>query len=142
MTRKNPRIGSTFESWLGEAGIREEVTAAAIKSVIARQIAGEMTKSKRITKARVERHVKRDKKFAAPAARRRRCDALRRRETGSDHPVKLHQRAARIEIGRELRAAKSLMRMFGPRGNPQAKNLFSVIGYLQKRAGMRLHVAG
>jgi len=24
---------------------------------------------------------------------------------------------------------------------PQAKNLFSVIGYLQKRAGVRLHVA-
>jgi hypothetical protein len=24
--------------------------------------------------------------------------------------------------------------MFGPRGNPQARNLFSVIGYLQKRA--------
>jgi hypothetical protein len=24
---------------------------------------------------------------------------------------------------------KSLIRMFGPRGNPQAKNLFSVIGY-------------
>ncbi len=37
--------------------------------------------------------------------------------------------------------AKSLIRMFGPRGNPQAKNLFSVIGYLQKRAGMWLHVA-
>jgi hypothetical protein len=37
---------------------------------------------------------------------------------------------------------KSLIRMFGPRGNPQAKNLFSVIGYLQKRAGMRLRVAG
>jgi hypothetical protein len=32
--------------------------------------------------------------------------------------------------------------MFGPRGNPQAKNLFSVIGYLQKRAGVRLRVAG
>jgi len=31
--------------------------------------------------------------------------------------------------------------MFGPRGNPQAKNLFSVIGYLQKKAGVRLHVA-
>jgi hypothetical protein len=31
--------------------------------------------------------------------------------------------------------------MFGPRGNPQAKNLFSVIGYLQKRAGVRLSVA-
>ena len=37
---------------------------------------------------------------------------------------------------------KSLIRMFGPRGNPQAKNLFSVIGYLQKRAGVRLHVTG
>ena len=36
---------------------------------------------------------------------------------------------------------KSLIRMFGPRGNPQAKNLFSVIGYLQKRAGVRLRVA-
>jgi hypothetical protein len=37
---------------------------------------------------------------------------------------------------------KSLIRMFGPRGNPQAKNLFGVIGYLQKRAGVRLRVAG
>ena len=37
---------------------------------------------------------------------------------------------------------KSLIRMFGPRGNPQARNLFSVIGYLQKRAGISLHVAG
>ena len=36
---------------------------------------------------------------------------------------------------------KSLIRMFGPRGNPQAKNLFSVIGYLQKQAGVRLRVA-
>ena len=32
---------------------------------------------------------------------------------------------------------KSLIRMFGRRGNPQARNLFSVIGYLQKRAGVR-----
>jgi hypothetical protein len=30
--------------------------------------------------------------------------------------------------------------MFGPRGNPQARNLFSVIGYLQKQAGVQLHV--
>ena len=35
---------------------------------------------------------------------------------------------------------KSLIRMFGPRGNPQAKNLFSVIGYLQRRAGLSLRV--
>ncbi|MBV1704425.1 MAG: transcriptional regulator [Hyphomicrobiales bacterium] len=37
--------------------------------------------------------------------------------------------------------AKSLIRMFGPRGNPQARNLFGVIGVLQRRAGMELHVA-
>jgi len=35
---------------------------------------------------------------------------------------------------------KSLIRMFGPRGNPQARNLFGVIGYLQKQAGVELHV--
>ena len=37
--------------------------------------------------------------------------------------------------------AKSLIRMFGPRGNPQAKNLFGIIGYLQRQAGIELHVA-
>ena len=36
--------------------------------------------------------------------------------------------------------AKSLIRMFGPRGNPQARNLFGVIGSLQKQAGIQLHV--
>jgi hypothetical protein len=35
---------------------------------------------------------------------------------------------------------KSPIRMFGPRGNPQARNLFSVIGYLQRQAGLELHV--
>lgn len=36
--------------------------------------------------------------------------------------------------------AKSLMRMFGPSGNPAAKNLFSVIQYLQKQSGVTLTV--
>jgi DNA-binding phage protein len=36
---------------------------------------------------------------------------------------------------------KSLMRMFGPKGNPQAKNLFAVIAALQKDAGIELHIA-
>ncbi len=35
---------------------------------------------------------------------------------------------------------KSLIRMFGPRGNPQARNLFGVLGYLQRQAGMQLHI--
>ena len=36
--------------------------------------------------------------------------------------------------------AKSLIRMFGPRGNPAARNLFRVIACLQDRAGVRLTV--
>ena len=35
---------------------------------------------------------------------------------------------------------KSLMRMFGPRGNPQASNLFAVLGHLQKAGGFHLEV--
>ena len=36
---------------------------------------------------------------------------------------------------------KSLMRMLGPSGNPQMKNLFAVIAALQKHAGIELHIA-
>jgi DNA-binding phage protein len=35
---------------------------------------------------------------------------------------------------------KSLMRMFGPNGNPQAKNFLAVIAALQKFARIKLHV--
>ena len=52
MTDGNPHIGSSFESWLDEQGLREDVTAAAAKSVIAEQIAIEM-KRQNITKARM-----------------------------------------------------------------------------------------
>lgn len=37
--------------------------------------------------------------------------------------------------------AKSLMRMLGPKGNPQAKNLFDVIGQLQRAEGVRAQVS-
>jgi DNA-binding phage protein len=35
---------------------------------------------------------------------------------------------------------KSLMRMFSPKGNPTAANLFSVINTLQERTGVELRV--
>ena len=38
------------------------------------------------------------------------------------------------------RTAKSLMRMLGPRGNPQARNLFAIVAYLQEAEGMRFQV--
>jgi DNA-binding phage protein len=36
--------------------------------------------------------------------------------------------------------AKSLIRMFGPAGNPHAKNLFLVVASLQRLEGIRLQV--
>ena len=36
---------------------------------------------------------------------------------------------------------KSLMRMLGPMGNPQASNLFAIIAALQRHAGIELHLA-
>ena len=39
------------------------------------------------------------------------------------------------------KSAKSLMRMLGPKGNPQARNLFEVISQLQKTGGLRLELA-
>jgi len=37
--------------------------------------------------------------------------------------------------------AKSLMRMFGPKGNPRADNLFHIIHHLQSLEGIHLEVS-
>ena len=91
MKKKNPHIGSTFESWLDETGLREEVTAAAVKSVIARQIAGEM-KKQGITKARMAKLME---------TSRAQVDRLLDPDNGSA-TLETLMRAARI-VGRELR---------------------------------------
>ena len=91
MARKNPHVGSSFDSWLDEAGIREEVTAAAIKAVIARQLAKEM-KKKKITKQRMAQLMK---------TSRAQIDRLLDPDNGSA-TVETLQRAAKI-VGRELR---------------------------------------
>jgi len=45
------------------------------------------------------------------------------------------------QLGAETGSSpKSLIRMFGPTGNPQARNLFAVISHLQRHAGLTLHV--
>jgi hypothetical protein len=89
--RKNPHIGSTFESWLEDTGIREEVTAAAVKAVIARQIAEEM-KKRRITKARMAGLMQ---------TSRAQVDRLLDPDNGSA-TLETLMRAARV-VGRELR---------------------------------------
>ena len=91
MATKNPHIGSSFDSWLDEEGIREEVTAAAIKAVIARQLASEM-KKKKITKQRMAELMK---------TSRAQIDRLPNPDNGGV-TLETLQRAARI-VGRELR---------------------------------------
>ena len=46
-----------------------------------------------------------------------------------------------IQLGKALgHSPKTLMRMFSASGNPQARNLFAIIAYLQKREGTVLEV--
>jgi hypothetical protein len=45
------------------------------------------------------------------------------------------------ELGRATKKSpKSLLRMLGPKGNPQASNLFAILEYLQKKERIRLAV--
>ena len=45
------------------------------------------------------------------------------------------------ELGSRMhKSPKSLMRMFGPNGNPQARNLFAVFSCIQQYEGVRLEV--
>jgi DNA-binding phage protein len=39
------------------------------------------------------------------------------------------------------RSPKSLMRMLGPSGNPQARNLFAIVQYLQRKEKVRFKVS-
>jgi antitoxin HicB len=91
MKKKNPHMGSTFESWLDEKGIREEVTASAVKAVIAAQIAEEMRKQN-ISKARMAKLMD---------TSRAQIDRLLDPDNDSATLESL-MRAARI-VGRELR---------------------------------------
>jgi predicted XRE-type DNA-binding protein len=91
MTKENPHIGSSFESWLDESGIRDEVTAAAIKAVIAEQLLEEM-KKQNLTKKRMAELMH---------TSRAQLDRLLDPDNGSATIDSL-VRAARI-VGREVR---------------------------------------
>jgi hypothetical protein len=92
----------------------------------------------------VERQVKDDRKFAE-ALLREGIDAMLSGDLDTGKTIMRDYIKATVGFEKLGEATdtppKSLIRMFGPRGNPQARNLFSVIGYLQKRAGVQLHVS-
>jgi hypothetical protein len=92
----------------------------------------------------VQQHVERDAKFAE-ALLREGIDAMLSGDLDTGKTILRDYIKATVgfeKLGAATGAPpKSLIRMFGPRGNPQARNLFNVIGYLQKHAGVRFHVA-
>ncbi len=54
---KKQNIGSSFDSWLREEGVYQEVTATAIKRVLARQVEAAM-KERHFSKAEMARRMR------------------------------------------------------------------------------------
>ncbi len=54
---KKRNVGSSLDSWLREEGIYEEVTASALKRVLARQVEAAM-KEKQLSKAEMARRMR------------------------------------------------------------------------------------
>jgi hypothetical protein len=57
MKNRNPRIGESFDSYLRDEGIHDEVTATAIKRTIALQIQHEMA-AQNISKSEMARRMR------------------------------------------------------------------------------------
>ncbi len=88
---KKKHIGSSFDSWLREEGIYEEVTASAIKRVLARQIEGAM-KERHFSKAEMARRM-----------RTSRAALDRLLDPGYDAVTLSTLRKAAMAVGRQLR---------------------------------------
>ena len=97
----------------------------------------------RASRTSCKRHVKTDKKYAE-ALLREGVDAMLGGDVETGKTILRDYIKATVgfeKLGKATGAPpKSLIRMFGPRDNPQARDLFNVIDCLQKRAGVRLHV--
>jgi len=91
MTAKNPHVGSSFEDWLDAHDLREEVMAAAVKEVIAAQLAEEM-KRQGVTKTRMAEMMR---------TSRAQIDRLLDPKNGGA-TLETLMRAAKV-LGRELR---------------------------------------
>jgi hypothetical protein len=87
----------------------------------------------------VQARIKRDRKYRKELLREG-VERLLRGDLDSGKAVLRDYINATIgfdELSRVTkRPAKSLMRMLGPNGNPQARNLFEVIAHLQRLEGL------
>ena len=101
-----------------------------------------MTKTKSFREL-VQRHVKDDAEFAE-ALLREGVDEMLSGDVETGKTILRDYIKATVGFEKLGEATgtqpKSLIPMFGPRGNPQARNIFGIIGYLQKQAGVELRV--
>ncbi len=88
---KKSNVGSSFDSWLREEGIYEEVTAKALKRVLARQVEAAM-KEKQLSKAEMARRM-----------RTSRAALARLLDPDYDAVTLSTLRKAAVAVGRELR---------------------------------------
>ena len=89
MKRRN--LGSSFDSWLREEGIYEEVTSTAIKRVLARQLEAAM-KEKNVSRTEMARQMR-----TSRAALNRLLDPE------NDSVTLTTLRKAAVVVGREIR---------------------------------------
>ena len=88
---KKNNIGSSFDSWLREEGIYQEVTATAIKRVLARQVEAAM-KEKNFSKAEMARRMQTS-----------RASLDRLLDPGNDAVTLSTLQKAAIAVGRQVR---------------------------------------
>jgi DNA-binding phage protein len=134
-----------FAAWFAEL---DSMPRAKVAAAVARMEQGNLSKVRMMATTRsfkelVQQHVSTDPAFAEALLR----EGIETMLSGDVESGKIILRDyIKATVGFEKLGEatgtqpKSLIRMFGPRGNPQAKNLFNVIGYLQKHAGLQLHV--
>ena len=127
--QQNPHWGTTLDEFLAEEGLRESGKAEMVT---------------RSFNTLVQRRVARDAAFGE-ALLREGIDTMLAGDVETGKAILRDYIKATVgfeKLGEAMDTpAKSLIRMFGPRGNPQARNLFGIIVYLQKQAGIELHVA-
>ncbi|HEY1935779.1 MAG TPA: hypothetical protein VGG99_27545 [Acetobacteraceae bacterium] len=135
-------VGCGLQAWIDEDGNTGVPRVAIVLRCVAVSLGGcssVLTEALRL----VQEHVAEDPDFAGALLREGIAAMLAGElDVGKDVLREYIKGSIGFErLGTEIgMQPKSLIRMFGPRGNPQARNLFTVIEYLLKHSGIELEI--